>query len=51
MIRRLDDILESTVRSCMGEGLLKEMPVPDHVIETPNRADHGHFATNLPLGE
>jgi len=49
MIRRLDDILESTVRSCMGEGLLKEMPVPDHVIETPNRADHGHFATNLPL--
>jgi len=49
MKKQLDAILKATLRSCMDSGRLKEAPIPDYVIEVPNNANHGHFATNLPL--
>ncbi|MBW2015696.1 MAG: arginine--tRNA ligase [Deltaproteobacteria bacterium] len=45
----LDRLLKETLKKCFQDGSLKETPVPDYVIEVPNRPDHGHFATNLPM--
>ncbi|MCF8128500.1 MAG: arginine--tRNA ligase [Deltaproteobacteria bacterium] len=49
MKSRIDEILKKTLYSCFEQGRLKETLFPDYVIEVPNNAEHGHFATNLPL--
>lgn len=49
MKTRLNNILRETVDDCYKEGLLREAPWPEYVIEVPNNPEHGHFATNLPL--
>ncbi|HBF42778.1 MAG TPA: arginine--tRNA ligase [Desulfobacteraceae bacterium] len=49
MKKKLDALLKFTLDGCFKQGLIKETPLPDYVIETPNNSDHGHFATNLPL--
>lgn len=49
MKKRLRHILDSTLRTCFDQGLLAEVPLPDYVIEVPKNANHGHFATNLPM--
>jgi len=49
MKNRIDEILKKTLYRCFEQGRLKETIFPDYVIEVPNNAEHGHFATNLPL--
>lgn len=49
MKKKLDYVLQTTLKRCFEEDILKETVVPDYVIEVPNNPDHGHFATNLPL--
>jgi arginyl-tRNA synthetase len=49
MKRALDRVLKSAVQKCFENGSLREIPLPEYIIEVPNNPDHGHFATNLPL--
>ncbi|HKI49408.1 MAG TPA: arginine--tRNA ligase, partial [Desulfobacteria bacterium] len=49
MKNRIDEILKKTLYRCFEQGDLKETLFPDYVIEVPKNAEHGHFATNLPL--
>lgn len=49
MKKNLEHILRGTLEECFKEGSLKEVPLPDYVIEVPNNPEHGHFATNLPM--
>lgn len=49
MKKKLAKILKDTLELCFEEGYLKEVPVPEFVIEIPNSPDHGHFATNLAM--
>ena len=49
MKKKLAQILEDTLELCFSEGYLKEMPLPEFVIEVPNNPDHGHFATNVAM--
>jgi len=34
---------------CYREGSLRQVPLPEFVVEVPNNPDHGHFATNLAM--
>jgi len=49
MKSRIDEILKKTLCRCFEQGDLKETIFPDYVIEVPKNAEHGHFATNLPM--
>ncbi|MBW2094987.1 MAG: arginine--tRNA ligase [Deltaproteobacteria bacterium] len=49
MKKKLRQILDSTLHTCFEKGLLTSVPPPDYVIEVPKNANHGHFATNLPM--
>jgi arginyl-tRNA synthetase len=49
MKQALDRVLKLSVQKCFDTGSLQKTPLPEYVIEVPNNADHGHFATNLPL--
>jgi arginyl-tRNA synthetase len=49
MKKKLAKILEDTLELCFREGYLKEMPIPEFIIEVPNNPDHGHFATNVAM--
>jgi arginyl-tRNA synthetase len=49
MKTELKEIIKDSIDDCFRRGLLKETPLPEYVIEVPNRSEHGHFATNLPL--
>ena len=49
MKQKLSKILKDSLDLCFREGSLKQMPVPEFVVEVPNNPDHGHFATNLPM--
>ena len=46
---KLDKILKDSLDLCFREGYLRQMPLPEFVIEIPNNPDHGHFATNLAM--
>lgn len=46
---RLINIIKETFEGCIRKGLLKDIPLPEFVLEVPNNQNHGHFATNLPL--
>jgi len=47
--KRLAKILKDTLESCFREGYLRQMPLPEFVIQVPHNSDHGHFATNLAM--
>jgi arginyl-tRNA synthetase len=49
MKKKLAKILEDSLELCFREGYLKEMPLPEFIIEVPNNPDHGHFATNVAM--
>jgi len=49
MKKNLAKILKDTLDLCFREGSLRQMPLPEFVIEVPNNPDHGHFATNLAM--
>jgi len=49
MKKKLQQILATTLQNSIEKGQLKEAPIPDYVIEVPKNAEHGHFATNLPM--
>jgi len=49
MKRKLDKLLKGALRKCFEAGKLKEIAVPEYVIEVPSNSAHGHFATNLPM--
>ncbi len=49
MKKRLAKILKDTLDLCFREGYLRQIPLPEFVIEVPNNPDHGHFATNLAM--
>jgi len=49
MRKKLADLLHKTVAHCFEKGLLKEIPLPEFVVEIPNNPEHGHYATNLPM--
>jgi arginyl-tRNA synthetase len=49
MKKRLAKILKDTLDLCFREGYLRQMPLPEFVIEIPNNPDHGNFATNLAM--
>jgi arginyl-tRNA synthetase len=49
MKKKLREILDTTLHTCFEQGLLKKAPPPDYVVEVPKNANHGHFATNLPM--
>jgi len=49
MKKRLAKILEDTLELCFKGGHLRQMPLPEFVIEVPNNPHHGHFATNLAM--
>jgi len=49
MKKKLDHVLNATLKRCFTEGTLNQTALPYYVIEVPNNPDHGHFATNLPL--
>ncbi len=49
MKEKLRAVLLAGIGRCFRNGLLKEIPIPDYVIEIPNSSEHGHFATNLAM--
>ena len=49
MKKKLAKILKDTLDLCFREGYLRQIPLPDFVIEVPNNLDHGHFATNMAM--
>ena len=49
MKKKLAKILKDTLDLCFREGYLRQIPLPDFVIEVPNNPDHGHFATNMAM--
>jgi len=49
MKKKLINLLRKAIEKCSQEGLLKEVPLPDFVVEIPNNPEHGHYATNLPM--
>jgi arginyl-tRNA synthetase len=49
MKRKLATILNNTLNFCFKEGFLKQVTVPEFVIEVPSNPNHGHFATNLAM--
>ena len=49
MRKKLRKLFNSTLQACFKKGLLREIPLPNYVIEIPNNPEHGHFAANLPL--
>jgi len=49
MRKKLLSLLHKTIDKCFEDGLLKQVPLPDFVVEIPNNPEHGHYATNLPL--
>ena len=49
MRKKLLDLIHSTVNQCFQKGLLKDVDLPDFVLEVPNNPEHGHYATNLAL--
>jgi len=49
MKKKLAKILKDTLDLCYREGSLRQVPLPEFVIEVPNNPDHGHFATNLAM--
>jgi len=49
MKKKLAKILKDTLDLCFREGYLRQVPIPEFVIEVPNNPDHGHFATNLAM--
>jgi len=49
MKEKLDAILKATLHACFQREALRPVSLPDYVIEVPNKPEHGHFATNLPL--
>ncbi|MBN2420336.1 MAG: arginine--tRNA ligase [Deltaproteobacteria bacterium] len=49
MKEKLNNLLKNTINYCFEQGLLKDTPLPEYVIEVPNNRDHGHLATNLPM--
>ena len=49
MKKELRRIIDKTIAGCFESGKLTETALPEYVVEIPNNADHGHFATNLCL--
>jgi len=49
MKQKITKILNTTLDLCFREGYLKQVPLPEFVVEVPNNPDHGHFATNLAM--
>ena len=49
MKKKLAKILKDTLDLCYREGSLRQVPLPEFVVEVPNNPDHGHFATNLAM--
>jgi arginyl-tRNA synthetase len=49
MKKKLAKILKDTLDLCFREGSLRQVPLPEFVVEVPNNPDHGHFATNLAM--
>ncbi len=49
MKAKIARILENTYEACVKEGDLDANPLPQYVIEVPNRAEHGHYAANLAM--
>ncbi len=49
MKKKLAKILKDTLDLCYREGSLRQVLLPEFVIEVPNNPDHGHFATNLAM--
>jgi arginyl-tRNA synthetase len=47
--KKLEGLLKKTIESCFDTGKLKPAALPDDVVEVPESANHGHFATNLPM--
>jgi len=45
----LAGMIESAAAAAMASGDLPQVPLPEIVIETPARPEHGDYATNLPL--
>jgi len=45
----LEGMIEAATTAAMAAGDLPQLPVPEIVIETPARPEHGDYATNLPL--
>lgn len=50
MIReRIIDLITTATRAAQSAGDLASVPLPDITVERPKIADHGDYATNLPL--
>jgi len=49
MKKKLAKILKDTLDLCYREGSLRQVPLPEFVVEVPNNPDHGHFAANLAM--
>ncbi|MFH1488720.1 MAG: arginine--tRNA ligase [Pseudomonadota bacterium] len=49
MKKELRLIIDKTLAACFENGKLTKTALPEYVVEIPNNADHGHFATNLCL--
>jgi arginyl-tRNA synthetase len=45
----LAGMIEAAATAAMDAGALPRVPVPEIVIETPARPEHGDYATNLPM--
>ena len=49
MKTKIQTLLTNTLEYCFEKDLLPRTEIPGYVVEIPNHADHGHFATNLPM--
>jgi arginyl-tRNA synthetase len=49
MKNKIDGVLRAAIHACFETGTLTRSALPEYTIEVPNNADHGHFATNLPM--
>ena len=45
----LVDMIKAAATAAMASGDLPQVPLPEIVIEQPQRPEHGDYATNLPL--
>lgn len=49
MKKQIEKILYKTLNLLFNNGYLKNTPVPDFVVEVPDKPNHGDFATNLAM--
>ena len=49
MKKKLKDLLERSIDTCLGKGILKECEIPFVEVELPREGSHGDYASNIAM--